>query len=199
MIDILSKITEEIKKDMEKVWFIADIHAYHDKIISICNRPCRPENHEEWLLNQINHYVKKNDRLYILGDVSIANKIKTEKFLDKINGIKYLIVGNHDKNIDKSTRFENISDIKDFTYSRGEINIHIVLCHYPIVSWNRKIHGSWHLYGHVHGRFNMPNLSLDVGIDNETHKYPYNLYEICQIMEEKSKKHNYKVEDSSTF
>lgn len=196
MLDIINKITPEIKADMETIWFTADLHFSHDKIVSICNRPCSIDNHNEWIVEQVNSVVKKKHRLYILGDVSMINKVNTELLLDKLNGTKYLIIGNHDKNVNKSTRFEQISQIKDFTYSKGDLNIHIVLCHYPIISWNRKVHGSWHLYGHVHGRFAMRNLSMDVGIDNDNHRYPYNLYEICQIMEEKSKLYSdYKIDN----
>jgi calcineurin-like phosphoesterase family protein len=47
----------------------------------------------------------------------------------------------------------------------------IWLNHYPMRSWNRSFHGSWHLYGHVHGRFSAEDaangwmLTKDVGVD----------------------------------
>ena len=115
----------------------------------------------------------------------MANKIESEKFIDRLNGNKTLILGNHDQNIHNSTRFNSITQIKDFTYSRGGLNIHIVLCHYSIASWNRKIHGSWHLFGHSHCR---PlgidiGLAFDVGIDRIGFWKPYNLYDICKIMQ----------------
>ena len=37
--DILDKITPEIRKEMESIWFTADLHAQHPKIVEICNRP----------------------------------------------------------------------------------------------------------------------------------------------------------------
>jgi calcineurin-like phosphoesterase family protein len=45
------------------------------------------------------------------------------------------------------------------------------LNHYPMRSWNKSFHGSWHLYGHVHGRLaaedaaNPAMLVKDVGVD----------------------------------
>jgi len=204
------KISDECKNDMESIWFTSDLHASHTKIVDICNRPIYLQSyegerniknndykqkldniHNEWLVKDvINKWVKKNDTLFILGDVSMAKRSEAEKFLDRLNGIKYLISGNHDKNIQNSSRFCQITQIKDFTYSKFNLNIHIVLCHYPLLSWNRKVHGSWHLYGHVHGRLNIDNgLSFDVGIDNpELHKItggyyrPLNLYEIFKLM-----------------
>ena len=47
----------------------------------------------------------------------------------------------------------------------------IWLNHYPARSWDRRFHGSWHLYGHVHGRLvaqdeaNLAMLTRDVGVD----------------------------------
>ena len=45
------------------------------------------------------------------------------------------------------------------------------LNHYPMRSWDGKSHGSWHLYGHVHGRLAAEDaahpwmLTRDVGVD----------------------------------
>ena len=157
------------------IYFLADPHWHHPKIVNICNRPIEVENHNEWLIEIWNSTITKKDTVYILGDVSMGNKAKTEVILDKLHGTKHLILGNHDNCIHNSTRFESVSQIKDFTYNvpdeNGVIsNIHIVLCHYPLASWNRKIHGSFHLYGHVHGRFQNHGMSLDCGIDATNYK-----------------------------
>lgn len=220
------KITAEMIADMETIWFCADLHHGHPKIVNICNRPIylsdelnemfrlkekdsegyRMEKdplwkaeinklHDEWLVREvINKWVQKKHELYLVGDVSLAKRKEAEKFLDRLNGNKFLILGNHDKNIHNSTRFNQITQIKDFSYSRFGLNIHIALCHYPLASWNRKPHGAWHLYGHVHGRFKNDGLSFDVGIDNwELLEFtggvyrPINLYEVCQIMTKKQK------------
>ena len=214
--NILELITPEIQADMETIWFAADLHHGHPKIIDICNRPVVlsqtqlasipkdkrtikfPEYrrllslaHDEWLVKEvINKWVHKNHTLMLLGDVSLAKKAEAEKFLDRLNGNKFLIEGNHDKNIKNSTRFTQRTIRKDYSYSRFGINIHIVLDHYPMLSWNRKVHGSWQLYGHVHGRLKNFGHSFDVGIDNtELHEItggfhrPLNLFEIVTIME----------------
>jgi calcineurin-like phosphoesterase family protein len=196
--ELLLKLTPEIIADMKKIHFCADVHHDHPKIVSICNRPTSIEKHNEWILNEVfNKYVGKKDTVYILGDLTFAKKVEADKFLDKLHGNKNLILGNHDDNIHNSTRFNQITQIKDFTYSKFGINIHIILCHYPIASWNRKVHGAWHLYGHVHGRFKMKGLAIDVGIDNRDLfkitngiRRPINLYEVCLLMAEKYEKEN---------
>ena len=225
--DIVDKLTPEIIQDMEKIWFCADLHADHPKIVEICGRPLQLDEkfinelkekhkndekwsmmrdrewkeamnpiHNEWLLKEVfNKYVQKKHEVYILGDLSLGIRKDAEKFIAKMNGNKHLILGNHDKNISHLGNFSEITQIKDFSYSRFGLNIHIVLCHYPFASWNRKVHGSWHLYGHVHGRFENTGLSYDVGIDNKDDRFkvsgwtrPINLYEVVQIMNEKQKK-----------
>jgi len=174
-----------IKEEMQSIFFSADSHDSHPKIIDIGGRPTTIEDHRRWLIEDVyNKYVGKKDKLYLLGDVSFASKVEAEgKFLSKLNGQKILITGNHDKNIRSSTYFSEITQIKNFNFSRGILNIHIVLCHFHIISWERKEHGSWHLFGHSHCReFNSGDLSFDVGIDRKGLWRPYNLYEICQIM-----------------
>lgn len=186
--DILDKLTPECIKDMKHIWFTADLHHGHDKIISICNRPTTIAEHDNWLIKEVfNKYITNKDTVYILGDVSMQNKISAEKFIDRLNGKRFLILGNHDRNIEHSTRFSQIIQIKDFTYSQFGLNIHIVLCHYCLLTYNRQIHGSWELFGHSHCRSieGQPKLSFDVGIDRIGLWRPYNLYEICQIMNKK--------------
>lgn len=206
--DIIENITPEIREEMETIWFTADLHQGHPKIINICNRPVYIDykgekniknrdykyllmkTHDEWLVKEVfNKYVLPKHAVFILGDLSLAKKLEAEKFIDRLNGNKFLILGNHDANIHTSTRFSQITQIKDFKFRRDKVQIEIVLAHYPMASWNKKPHGAWHLYGHVHGRFKNSGLSLDVGIDNSEIGYkPINLYEVALIMEQKEKK-----------
>jgi calcineurin-like phosphoesterase family protein len=217
---IIQNITPEIRKEMESIFFTADLHHGHPKIVGICNRPVYIDLklqdyfnskeaddpkykmikdprwieeinkiHDEWLVREVfNKWVGKRDTVFILGDLSMAKRSEAEKFIDRLNGNKFLILGNHDKNINTSTRFSQITQIKDYRFKRKGIDIKIALCHYPMASWDNKPNGAWQLYGHVHGRYKNPGLSLDVGIDNaEIGWKPINLYEVALIMEEKEK------------
>ena len=223
--NIVENITPEIRKEMQTIWFTADLHHGHPKIVPICNRPVyinkeqqeyfKPiedaafekdgfwnpwtnrewreamnKVHDEWLVKEIfNKWVNKRDTVFILGDLSLAKRKDAERFIDRLNGNKFLMLGNHDKNIDTSTRFSQITQIKDYKFARGKVDIRIALAHYPLASWDKKPHGAWNLYGHVHGRYKNPGLSLDVGIDNpEIGWRPINLLEVTEIMLEKEKK-----------
>lgn len=169
-------------EEVKNIYFTSDLHLLHPKIVNICNRPITVEEHDEWLISRINSKVKKKDTFYILGDVSMGDKVRTEKLLHKINGNKILIVGNHDNNISNSTVFGGIKHIKDFTFNSPSYpNLHIVLCHYPMLSWNRKVHGAMHLFGHVHGRLEGVGLSFDIGVDSNDY-YPLSLEEVLDKM-----------------
>lgn len=72
----------------------------------------------------------------------------------------------------------------------AEVSLHgqpIVLCHYPLRVWNRNNRGSWHLFGHSHGRLpDLPNsLSMDVGGDTQDFR-PWYYDEVAGVMEKKS-------------
>jgi len=185
--NIINQLTPECVEEMKRIHFVADFHHGHPKIVDICNRPVSKEEHDEWLIREVfNKYVQRKDEVYLLGDISLAKRKDAQKWVARLNGNKHLILGNHDKNIRNLGNWTEVTQIKDFTFSRKDpnINIHIVLCHYPIASWNRKVHGSWHLYGHCHCRpvEGQPKMSFDVGIDRIGFWKPYNLYEICKIM-----------------
>lgn len=58
---------------------------------------------------------------------------------------------------------------------------------HPMRSWNKAFHGSWHLYGHVHGRLrnqdaaNPGMLVKDVGVDACDYR-PISLAELREYM-----------------
>src|SRR5271166_6364154 len=96
----------------------------------------------------------------------------------------FAVPGNHDKQARKLK--------EDFLWldNLAEVSIHgqpIVLCHYALRVWNQSNRGSWHLYGHSHGRLpEVPNsLSMDVGVD--THEFrPWHYDEIAGVMRRRS-------------
>ena len=125
----------------------------------------------------------------MLGDITMAKSKEAHKFLGRLNGQKFLVLGNHDRNIHNAPHFVKIDKMMDFQYKQFDLNIEMTLCHYPMMSWNKSYHGTWSLYGHVHGRLKHPYLGLDVGIDNdEIAQYkPHNLLDIIKYMQEKKK------------
>ncbi|MFW9875180.1 MAG: hydrolase [Candidatus Thorarchaeota archaeon] len=156
---------------MSKKFYTGDWHFFHYNIMKYCNRPFLDLEHmHESIIENVNKIVKKNDLLYVLGDVSFYSE-KAYPLVARMNGKKHLLIGNHDaKNISKWDLWESVShylEIRDKGYR-------IVMCHYPFVTWRRSAHGSIHLHGHSHGNLRMSvagdhhinyGRRIDVGVD----------------------------------
>lgn len=115
------------------VWFTSDTHFGHARIIELNNRPFRDVSHmNEMLVQNWNDKVKPNDHVYHLGDVALGSFEKSLSYVARLNGIKTLIVGNHDRlfidpdsNIEKSKRYasrfiEAYEEVFDFTVEGDE-------------------------------------------------------------------------------
>ncbi len=79
-------------------WIYSDPHFYHKNVIQYCSRPF--ENVEcmnQAIIKNHNKIVNKNDKVFILGDISFAGKAATKAIISKLNGNITLIMGNHDK------------------------------------------------------------------------------------------------------
>jgi calcineurin-like phosphoesterase family protein len=132
-------------------FYIADTHFGHANILKYDNRPFMSvKEMDEAIISNWNKAVKDNDTVYVLGDVSWYSHStgKTMKILEKLNGHKILIQGNHDNRLYTEDRMhfelvENYLEIAD----NGE---KIVLSHYPIPFYKNMPHGDYHFYGHVH-------------------------------------------------
>lgn len=74
----------------------------------------------------------------------------------------------------------------------------IVLCHYPLESWDSCLYGSIHLHGHCH--HNLPpdpdKLRQDVGVDGWDWS-PVSAAAILHLMDEKAKAINHRIIERS--
>lgn len=79
-------------------FFVADPHFGHKGIIAYENRPfASVEEMDKALIANWNRVVAKQDKVYLLGDLSFYNNEKTETIVRQLRGTKYLVLGNHDK------------------------------------------------------------------------------------------------------
>lgn len=171
---------EKLILPRENLFFSADSHFCHSNIISFSNRPyADAEEMNETLITNWNNVVPENGTVFHLGDVAFCDdKKKVKEILDRLNGKIYLIKGNHEKSVLKHEelrrRFEWIKDYFELEVDLGVANARqfVVLCHYPMASWNKSFHGSWALHGHTHMKYKSEyGLILDVGVDNPLCNY----------------------------
>lgn len=160
------------------IYFSSDSHHGHYNIIKYCNRPFTTvEEMDETIINNFNEVIMPNDTLYFLGDFSFGPQAP---FRERINcNHIHLIRGNHDRQVQYNL-FESVKDLNEY---RGS-GISIVLCHFAMRVWNKKHHGSWHLFGHSHGTIEDFDLSFDCGVDTNNFM-PYSLDDVVKRMEAK--------------
>ncbi len=188
-----------------QVWFTADTHFGHGNIIKYCQRPfmSRDEReatradsraklrlsdetvkrHDDALIEAINSRVAAGDHLWIVGDFCWGGFAEARRYRDRIHCEHvFLVWGNHDRG--------EIAPVFADTMEQGMIRVEgqeIWLNHYPMRSWNKAFHGSWHLYGHVHGRLAREDaakpatLVKDVGVDACDYK-PVSFAELIDYM-----------------
>ena len=132
-------------------YYISDLHLRHGNVIKFDNRPFETVfEMENTIINNWNSVVKPEDTVYILGDFCWETEKIWEEILDKLNGSKVLIRGNHDlKSMSASLR-KRFVDVKDYKEVKDG-GKRVVLCHYPMPFYRADYNEDmWHLYGHVH-------------------------------------------------
>lgn len=137
-------------------YFISDLHYGHANAINFDKRPFDSvEEMNQAIIENINSTVRRNDDLYIIGDIALRANLAIE-CAQQINCRMHLILGNHDyeKEMRDSGLFVEITNYKRIVAQPSEtglsVSVPIIMCHYPIMSWDRQRYGAIHLYGHVH-------------------------------------------------
>jgi calcineurin-like phosphoesterase family protein len=145
----------------------------------------------EGIISNWNEKVPKDGIVFHLGDFCMGSIDNCIDLLDRLNGEIYLIKGNHDQTIIKTYNKHRPKSIvglyNDYMFNSDGLKIHMY--HYPIISWNSKHHGSWHLFGHCHGTINKTDIvessnMLDIGVDSNNYT-PWNYYEIKDVIDNK--------------
>ena len=201
-----------------KVFFISDTHFHHlnclyfkpkrrtlagislDELQNGDKEACM-RKHDEWLINKWNEQVGKRDVVYILGDFCLGNKEITQRILSQLNGRKYLILGNHDKSCKGlENYFEWVGSIKEakfthemFPFIDQSETFCVEMCHFPMIAWNRRPHGTIHVHGHTHSALDVYNeqseeLRVDAGLDGSLANYSLiELERLYRFMKDKIK------------
>lgn len=177
------------------IWFVSDIHFGHQNIIRYCDRPYQYiTDMDASIIDNWNSKVAPDDTVYFLGDfIFYKSEQAILSVLLQLNGKIFFVRGNHDhknliKILEKTPNVIGIRDIYDLVVDDDDAPYgkqFIVLCHYPLLTWNRCHHGAWHLHGHCHGSLkDDPDVSrMDVGIDtNNMQLYSYD--DIKEYMED---------------
>lgn len=174
-----------------KVFFTSDTHFDHVNItgpkVSQWESGYRnfdtTEEMNEVLIKNWNEKIGPFDTVYHLGDVSFGTPERCRWHLSRLNGIKHLILGNHDKPaLANKDMFASVRDVKEIKVGKQKL----WLSHYAHRVWNKSHHGVWHLYGHSHDSLpdDPTSLSFDIGVDCHAFS-PLSFEEVSAIMAKK--------------
>jgi len=165
----------------KKTFITSDHHFFHRNIIKYCNRPFVDEYEmNKVLIENWNKVVSHGDTVIHLGDFFAGLKGRRKEAIElvaKLNGTKYLILGNHDhftKNEFKEMGFKFVGDYL--------IKGNFLFTHYPAVvdekyphignEFSKKIFESNDILTIFHGHRHLPNPNrtefqnhVNVGVD----------------------------------
>ena len=153
---------------MPKRFVIADTHFSHKNILTFepHYRGARFKNVEEmdeFIIKQWNETVAPEDTVYHLGDVAFADGIKHIK---RLNGKKFLVMGNHDNNLSlnqwKEVGFENVFGFQKLKNNGFEF----ILTHCPLHPDEISYYpNATNVHGHIHSRLVFLNHLTGVSVD----------------------------------
>jgi len=159
------------------IYFTSDPHLGHKNIISHCQRPFASlEEMDQQLISAWNRRIRTEDTVYILGDLMFFCK-DPQWYLERLNGHKHLILGNHDSTWistmakRKARGVEGAREAEDFFDSMQDLaelkldGNRLILCHYPMMSWNHMDIGSYLVFGHIHNSTHAPYWPLLWGME----------------------------------
>lgn len=143
---------------MPAVFLTSDTHFGHKNICKFTNydgSPVRPwddaDEMDEEMVKRWNETVRPNDKVYHLGDVVINRK--SLAILDRLNGDKVLIKGNHDIfKLNDYTKY--FRDVRAYHVMNGMILSHIPVSKGSIARFGTNIHG------HTHGNRVMKTVGI---------------------------------------
>jgi calcineurin-like phosphoesterase family protein len=154
-------------------FYTSDFHFGHAAILQSCaaTRPFDTvEEMDAAIVDNINARSKATDILYVLGDFALSNNAAyVEHLFHNIRPRKVLILGNHD--VDNKGEIKQV--IRDLPWDRPPVDAletkdggrRLWLSHYAHRTWPAMHYGSYHFFGHSHGRTPGYGRSRDVGID----------------------------------
>jgi len=189
------KLTLQYKPN---IWFTSDFHLSHSNVIKHDNRPFENVYYmHEHIIRKWNEKVFANDIVFYLGDLTLGDWRKAKQIVDRLKGKIYFILGNHDKasKIERINRFELVEDYIELNIDDKGKKYQLILCHYPLLTWNKKHFGTIHLHGHSHGNLmkEFPEYYNGNVIDiscNLWNYEPIEFKEILKLIEEKKEDGN---------
>ena len=129
-----------------RVFIISDTHFGHEAIIRYCNRPFTSvEEMDQTMIKRWNETISNKDVVIHLGDFALCGKDKTREIIQKLNGKKILIMGNHDNYSEQFYRDAGFHTVSRFPIIYDNF---YMMSHAPLQLTETTCY--FNAYGHVH-------------------------------------------------
>lgn len=192
-------------------WFSSDWHLGHSKTIEMGSRPFKDvEEMDNKIIENMFVDVKRGDDFYFLGDMAwnVANIIRVLEVAAKKKIRFHWILGNHDfrfvkqfqGKIKQYNQLNSMHDMFEVKLTDKEGNHYpTILCHYPMLTWNKSHYNSFLLFGHHHrkthkaeeiAKFEQNGKMLNVCCEFHDYK-PVNELDIIEIMSKRPNNWDY--------
>jgi len=130
-----------------KIRFISDPHFGH---LNMAKKRGFPDTycHDENIIAQWNMIVNKKDTTWILGDITMEKN--DYAILDRLNGYKRVILGNHDQGKHTKYLLNHVNSIHGLTKLKSKEYDNIWLSHCPVHPQELEYRVKLNIHGHVH-------------------------------------------------
>lgn len=177
-----------------KLYFTSDWHVGHKNCLKFDKRPFDTvEDMHETLVKNFNKYVPRHGITYFLGDMGLTSNELLRSVVERLNGTKILVRGNHDGKMDSmyNAGFDVVIEKAQITIGQ---NI-VTMSHCPLrgvfredvtgmrnaqktdmwhgehkhkYKYSFEDFGQFHLHGHIHSRKDRNKIvdgrQMDVGV-----------------------------------
>jgi calcineurin-like phosphoesterase family protein len=127
---------------MANVFFISDLHFGHVNM-AIKRGFENIEDHDNYIISQWNSIVTKRDIVWVLGDITME-KSTNYPLLDKLLGIKKVVLGNHDKPQHVPELLKYVNSVSGMVQYKGYVLTHCPIHESELGRFRANVHGHVH-------------------------------------------------------
>jgi calcineurin-like phosphoesterase family protein len=133
---------------MSIVRYYSDLHFGH---LNMATKRGFADQHEmnEHIIREWNSVVKKKDVTWILGDITMEKSIHYH-LLNRLNGIKKVILGNHDRPEHVRHLLQYVNSVSSMRFYKDKEFGNIIFSHAPIHPSELEYRYTINVHGHVH-------------------------------------------------
>lgn len=168
---------------MTQVHFWSDLHLGHEKVSELRGF-ASPDAHDHYLMNAWINTVRKNDTVWVLGDLCLGSPSRAIEMLATLPGTKRLILGNHDAahpmHRNGHTKQRRYFAAFDSVQTTAHVRIgeqKFMLSHFPYygdhagvedrgAQYRLRDYGLPLIHGHVHDEWLSMGRQINVGVDH---------------------------------